>query len=73
MLEEGIRGSDYTTDDPDALLTGRFPIVLASKGIENHSSRVLTHAPLANSLCMHQILTSTPQCKQGASRLVGDD
>ena len=68
-----VRGTDDTSGDPDALLTGRFPIVLAGKCTENHSYSIMTHGPLENSLCMLQILTSTPQYQRGASRLVGDD
>lgn len=68
-----VRGTDYTSSDPDALLTGRFPIVLAGKCTEKHSYDIVTHGPIENSPCMLQILTSTPQYQRGARRLVGDD
>lgn len=68
-----VGGTDYTSSDPDALLTGSFPTVLAGKCTENYSYGIVTHAPLENSPCMLQILTSTLQYQRGASRLVGDD
>lgn len=61
MFEEGMRGTDYTSDDPAAPLPDRFPVVLAGKCTEDYSSSAVTHALLANSPCMLQILTSTPQ------------
>lgn len=45
-----VRGTDYTSSDPDVLLTGRFPIVLAGKCTEKHSYDTVTHGPIENSL-----------------------
>lgn len=56
-----MRDADCISSDPDALLTGRFPVILAGKCTEKHSHSVVTHGPLENSPCVLQILSSTLQ------------